>query len=89
MVALGTFYAQEIGQIYNITFSDERTIKAIVGDVKANCDTDIKNQYCIWDNSIVEFIIDESVMDKAILESGDVSPLVGEGAVMKIWEAKQ
>lgn len=84
MVALGTFYAQEIGQTYIITFEDGSEIRTIVGDVKADEHTDSNNQYHLRDGSIVEFIIDKSVMSYKVIQTGDCSWVIGHGAVTGI-----
>lgn len=84
MVALGAFYAQEIGQTFFITFADGTQIKAIVGDVKADEHTDSNNQYHLRDGSIVEFIIDKTIMSYKVLQSGDCSWVIGHGAVTGI-----
>lgn len=84
MVALGTYYAQEIGQTYIIAFEDGSEIRAIVGDVKADEHTDRNNQYHLRDGSIVEFIIDKKIMDEQVIKTGDCSWLIGHGAVTGI-----
>ena len=84
MVALGTYYAQEIGQTYIIAFEDGSEIRAIVGDVKADEHTDSMNQYHLRDGSIVEFIIDKKIMSYKVIQTGDCSWLIGHGAVTGI-----
>lgn len=84
MIALGTYYVDYIGQRFNITFEDGSKVKAVVGDVKWDDGTDAKRQYHLCDGSIVEFIIDESVINPLIIKDGDCSTLIGEGAVVRI-----
>lgn len=84
MIALATFYAKYIGQKFIIEFADGTQLNCIVGDVKADKHTDSKNQYHLCDKSIVEFIVDTEIM-----QLNDASPLIGEGAVVRIWEVEE
>jgi len=59
-VAMGTYYAKYIGQTLEIQF-DSRTIKVIIGDVKADEHT-IDKMYCSTNGSIVEFIVKENTI---------------------------
>lgn len=81
-VAMGTFYVKNIGQRFEITFSTGKTIKVIAGDVKANKDT-INGQYCKANGSIIEFIVDSSMLPKGM---GDVSNLGFKGSIKSIRE---
>lgn len=82
LVSMGTFYAKNIGQTFQIEF-EERIIMVMIGDVKRNIDT-IQEMYCRENGSIVEFIIDETVMSPDILYKGDVSSLGLWGKVISI-----
>lgn len=82
MVAMGTFYANRIGQQFVVTFEDGRSISVIIGDVKRDYDT-INNQYCKENGSIVEFIMSDS-LDIKIKRRGDVSILINKGKVTEI-----
>jgi hypothetical protein len=84
MVAMGTFYAQDIGQTYIVAFADGTQIKVIVGDVKDDRHTDSNNQYHSVDGSIVEFIIDKKIMSEKVIQTGDCSWVIGHGAVVEI-----
>ena len=85
MIALGTYYADYIGQLFIITFSDGTIIECIIGDVKADIHTDKTHRYSGSDN-IVEFIIDLDVLNKRIALDGDIAPLLTESAVICIQE---
>ena len=92
MVALGTFYADYIGQRFIIVLESGEVIKAIVGDFKANQHTDDTNRYIEHNNNIVEFIIDTKIISEKVLTSGDVGCIIGVGRVTgiyKILEQKQ
>lgn len=84
LVALGTYYAKQIGDKFTITFGNGVSIKAMAGDVKADKDTDSTNRYDLGDGSVVEFIIDKEVLDKAIYKGGDISKLGFEGKIISI-----
>ncbi|MCU7378909.1 M23 family metallopeptidase [Clostridiales Family XIII bacterium ASD5510] len=60
VVALGSFYGSKIGTNYILQFQQTngtvKTISAILGDQKADKDTDAKHQYHTIDGSIVEFV---------------------------------
>ena len=69
IVGLGSFYSVDIGDRFEITLDTGRTFTIIMGDGKADCDTDELNmftpcfnyegEYCA---NILEFIIDKDVM---------------------------
>lgn len=69
IVGLGSFYSVDIGDRFEVTLDTGRTFTIIMGDGKADCDTDELNmftpcfnyegEYCA---NILEFIIDKDVM---------------------------
>lgn len=86
MIALGSYYAQYIGQEFRITLSSGIVIDAMVGDIKADKDTDKTHRYCKDKGvyNVVEFIIDKRVMPFWVRELGDVSVMGLQGEVVKI-----
>jgi len=92
IIAIGTYYSKECGDRYRITLENGEIFTALVGDIKANCDTNSTNQYCeIKDNNgnlicgnVIEFIVDTDVLDDDIESSGDISNLGFEGNIIKI-----
>lgn len=87
LVALGSFYGSEIGAQYQITFQQKdgstKTISAVLGDQKANKDTDSKHQYHNKDGSVVEFIMGDrkSSNSKVINKKfGKVSAIAKKGS---------
>jgi len=82
IVAMGTFYAQYIGQIFLITF-EEREILCMIGDVKRDSDC-INQMYDKRDKSIVEFVVDETVMSDSIQSLGNLSTLGMGGKLISI-----
>lgn len=83
LVALGTYYFDCIGERFLITLSSGRFFTATVGEEKADKDTDPTHRFSSHGN-IVEFIIDDEVMDPAVLLSGDISSLGFQGDVISI-----
>lgn len=89
MVALGTYYAKEVGQRFIITLDSGKSFLAITGDIKDDRHTDDKNQYAgtIQHKNVVEFIVDVEQMDPYILNTlGNISALGFEGNITSIEE---
>lgn len=90
VVALGTFYSDTIGTRVRITLDTGVQFYAIVGDIKANCDTDKTNRYSPMAEgrkNVVEFIVDTDVLDRKAKMMGDISYVEGDefkGNVTKI-----
>lgn len=69
IVALGSFYSVDIGDRFEVTLDTGRTFTIIMGDGKADVDTDINNMYTPCFNydgeycaNLLEFIIDKEIM---------------------------
>lgn len=76
VIALGTFYADEIGDRYKITLANDTSFYAVVGDFKADKHTDKNNQYTPTSDvgkCVVEFIVDTKSLDKSAKRMGDIS----------------
>lgn len=82
MVAVGTYYADRCGVILDITFDSGKTIKCIVGDIKDDRHTDTLKQHS--NGNIVEFIVDDDVISRAVKVSGDISTTGIYGNVSQI-----
>jgi hypothetical protein len=81
VVAMGTKYAQRIGQTFEIQFTG-RTIFAILGDSKR--DTDVVDGVCKENGSIVEFVVDTMDGDRLQqLMSGEVISIKEIGVDLK------
>ncbi len=81
VVAVGTGYADRIGQELIVTLSSGVIFTAIVGDLKQDRHTDYTNRYTANGN-IVEFITDTLEMDHHTKIIGDISGLDMFGAVV-------
>lgn len=60
-IAVGTYYAPSVGTKLDLVMADGSVLKCIVGDFKADHDTDSNNQFQAYDGSVAEFIIDGEV----------------------------
>lgn len=72
-VALGSFYADDIGYTFEISLDNGFTFKGINGDMKSNLDTDSRNQRHIRDGSLLEFIVDPEKLRGTVGRDGDIS----------------
>lgn len=89
LVAVGTFYADEVGKELLIEFEDGQKIKAIVGDIKQDRHTDPTNRYVPINGNIVEFIVDAEKLEPEVIRLGDVSWLGLNGKIKSIWEVER
>ena len=53
LIAVGTYYAQQCGELLDITLDDGTIIKCIVGDIKQDKHTDDGNQYVVCNGNII------------------------------------
>ena len=80
VIALGTYYADHIGERFKITLDTGESFTAVVGDFKANRHTDSKNQYYDSGNgrkNVVEFVVDTSELNRKARRMGDISYIEG------------
>lgn len=89
LVAVGTFYADEVGKELLIEFEDGQQIKAIVGDIKQDRHTDPTNRYVPINGNIVEFMVDAEKLEPEVIRLGDVSWLGLNGKIKSIWEVER
>lgn len=89
LVAVGTFYAKEVGKELLIELEDGQRIKAIVGDIKQDKHTDPTNRYVPVNGNIVEFIVDVEKLNPEVIRRGDVSWLGLNGRIKSMWEVER
>ncbi len=79
VVALGSYYTDHIGERFRITTTEGNEFECIVGDFKADRDTDGNNQYTPMDGRkcVVEFVVDTYILDKTARKMGDISYIEG------------
>lgn len=71
LVALGTYYTDHAGSMFRVTLKNGTTFDVIAGDVKADKDTDSKNQH--RSGNVIEFIVDTKKLSQMARIMGDVS----------------
>jgi hypothetical protein len=86
LVAVGTYYANEVGKELRITLDNGFVFYAMVGDIKMDIHTDANNQYVPINGNIVEFIVDTDKLDPLTKKLGDVSNSGLEGKIVMIEE---
>lgn len=80
IVAMGTYYSDNIGDTFKITLDNEKSFNVIIGDIKADCHTDSKNMYSpVYDENgdfvsanVIEFIVDTKLIDKSVKNLGTI-----------------
>ena len=84
-IALGSYYGSEIGAKYRIHLSDGTSFLGILADQKADKDTNSTHQYTVYNNDIIEFIVDTNKLPAVVRASGSISSLPKfEGKVVAI-----
>lgn len=86
LVAMGTYYAKYVGQIFRITLASEKVFWVTIGDVKQGLHTNATGQYVVANGNIVEFIVDTKLINAESRLHGDISYAGFEGAIVKIEE---
>ena len=74
-VAVGTAYAEKCGIRLEITLDSGNSFTAVVGDIKADRDTDKSNRYRPLGNGrgdMIEFIVETSKLDKTVRRMGSI-----------------
>lgn len=67
LVAMGTAYANYIGQKYQVTFETGQVIDVMIGDVKQDIHTDQYNSAGITNGDLLEFIVAQPSQEVAIM----------------------
>ncbi len=73
--AIGTGADVEVGQYFDLVLENGEIVPCIVGDIKADFDTNADNLTTTYSGCVCEFIVDDSVLLKAVKRSGDVSAI--------------
>ena len=93
IVAMGTYYSDNVGDTFKITLDNDKSFNVIIGDIKANCHTDSQNMYSpVYDNNgnlisanVIEFIVDANKLDRSVTKLGTVSAYDNfKGNIVKI-----
>lgn len=83
-IALGSYYTTEIGQKVDLVLDNGNVIKCVLGDCKADCDTNASNQYA-GSGDVAEFIVDYNIFNNLKDISGTVNWVYGfEGDIVNV-----
>lgn len=83
-IALGSYYTTEIGQKVDLVLDNGNVIKCVLGDCKADCDTNASNQYA-GSGDVAEFIVDYNIFNNLKDASGTVNWVYGfEGGIVNV-----
>lgn len=87
VIAVGTYYADYVGERVIVTLADDKQFTAVIGDFKADAHTDSTHRYSPMSNdrkNVIEFVVDTSALDKTARKMGDISYIEGfEGNVIE------
>lgn len=72
LVAMGTAYANYIGQKYQVTFETGQVINVMIGDVKQDIHTDQYNSAGIANGDLLEFIVSQPPQEVTTMGSYNV-----------------
>lgn len=73
IVAIGTYFNCGVGSNIIVELDSGRVFEAVVGDIKANRDTDNENLSHRTDGSVLEFLVDTKKLDSLSRKMGNVS----------------
>lgn len=88
VIAVGSYYADRVGDRLEITLESGEKFMAVVGDFKADAHTDKTNRYYPMSDgkkNVIEFIVDTDALDSMARKMGDISYIDGfEGNIDSI-----
>lgn len=73
IVAIGTYFTPDIGRYFDIILENGTVIPCILGDQKADADTDSNNIITKHNGCMSEFIVDSYALNKDVKFYGDMS----------------
>ena len=92
VIALGTYYAEYIGERFKITLDTGESFTGVVGDFKADKHTDSRHQYYDCGNgkkNVVEFVVDTNSLNRKARRMGDISYIQGFNGNIKSIEKEE
>lgn len=72
-VAIGSYFTDEIGTLFDLVLKNGTVIPCILSDQKADKDTDLQNIVTKHNGCLSEFIVDMDKLKSSIKKMGDVS----------------
>lgn len=92
VIAVGSYYADYVGERLDIILASGETFTAVVGDFKADSHTDDTHRYTAMSNggkNVIEFVVDVSSLDAKARRMGDISYINGfDGDIESIRECE-
>lgn len=73
IVAIGTYFTPNVGQYFDIILENDTVIPCILGDQKADVDTDSNNIITKHNGCMSEFIVDSDMLNDDVKFYGDMS----------------
>lgn len=90
VIALGSYYTTTIGTRVDLVMHNGSIVRCVVGDIKANEHTDGTNRQHLYDNSVVEFIVNTDTLCSEAKSHGDASycdpRLMGEIKAIRVYK---
>ena len=77
IVAMGNYFDAQIGQRVDLVLDNGEVIKCVIGDEKAEKDTDSTNMFS-KNNCLSEFLVDTKHLETTVKSRGDVSTFPNE-----------
>ena len=72
-IAVGSYFSKKVGTKLDLIMKNGKVVKCILADTKSNDDTYNKHRLCKNNNSIVEFVVDDSKIPRMVKLMGDMS----------------
>lgn len=72
-VAVGTAFNVSVGTYFDLILENGTVIQCIVGDIKADADTEENNIVTVKNGCVAEFIVDDNALNSKAKISGDIS----------------
>lgn len=92
VIAVGSYYAESVGERLEITLDSGDKFTAVVGDFKADSHTDNTHRYYPMSDgnkNVIEFIVDTGSLDKKAKRMGDISYVDGfEGNIESVTKTE-
>lgn len=92
VIAVGSYYAESVGERLEITLDSGEEFTAVVGDFKADSHTDSTHRYYPMSDgnkNVIEFIVDTGSLDKKAKRMGDISYVDGfEGNIESVTKTE-
>ena len=87
LVAVGSYYSDNLGDIFEITTSTGNVFKVIICDFKSDLHTDSTHRYTPTNgnNSLLEFYVDKNTLNSTAKTRGNISYINGfDGSITSI-----